>query len=92
MFPPISKKKINQLARATTGNRSNRGIKIAHWNAGSAHLQNKMNEDESVIADIHPHILGVSEANFKKGHSIEEVQLKDYELILSKSIENDQLE
>ena len=32
-FPIVCRKKMNQLARATTGNRSNRGIKLAHWNA-----------------------------------------------------------
>ena len=69
VFPYISKKKMNQLAKATTGNRSNRGIKIAHWNAGSAHLHNKMDDLESVIADFKPHILGVSEANFKRALS-----------------------
>ena len=82
---------MNQLAKATTGNRSNRGIKIAHWNAGSAHLHNKMDDLESVIADFKPHILGVSEANFKREHSLDEVQIKDYELVFSKSIEDDQL-
>ena len=82
---------MNQLAKATTDNRSNRGIKIAHWNAGSAHLHNKMDDLESVIADFKPHILGVSEANFKREHSLDEVQIKDYELVFSKSIEDDQL-
>ena len=82
---------MNQLTRATTGNRSNRGIKLAHWNAGSAHLHNKMDELEHVIADLHPHVLGISEANFKRGHPVEEVQIQDYDLVLSKTIENDQL-
>ena len=56
-FPRVSRKKLNQLARAVTGNRSNRGIKLAHWNAGSAHLHNKMDEIEQVVADLHPHVL-----------------------------------
>ena len=90
-FPMVSRKKLNQLARATTGNRSNRGIKLAHWNAGSAHLHNKMDEIEQVVADLHPHVLGISEANFKSEHSIDEVQIQDYDLILSKTVENDQL-
>ena len=32
----------NFYARYTYGNRSNRGIKLSHWNAGNAHLENKM--------------------------------------------------
>ena len=90
-FPQVSRKKMNQLAKAITGNRYNRGIKLAHWNAGSAHLNNKMDELESVIADLHPHILGISEANFKKDHLLEEVQLENYDLVLSKTIENEHL-
>ena len=31
----------NFYARYTYGNRSNRGIRLSHWNAGSAHLENK---------------------------------------------------
>ena len=91
LFPRVSRKKMNQVARATYGNRSNRGIKLAHWNAGSAHLHNKMDELEHVISDLHPHVLGISEANFKRNHSLDEVQIQDYDLVLSKTIENDQL-
>ena len=90
-FPQLSRKKMNQLARAITGNRCNRSIKMAHWNAGSAHLHNKMDELESVIAEHHPHILGISEANFRKDHSLEEVQIENYDLVLSKTIENEYL-
>ena len=55
-------KEKNKLARATTGNRQNTGIKLAHWNAGSAHLANKMNEIEQVVSSNTPHIVGISEA------------------------------
>ena len=85
----LSRKKSNKLARAITGNRSNRGIKLAHWNAGSAHLYNKMDELQEVVADLHPHVLGISEANFRKTHTLEDVQIQDYDLVLSKMIEND---
>ena len=85
----MSRKKRNKLARATTGNRCNRGIKLAHWNAGSAHLHNKMDELEQVVSNLHPHVLGISEANFKRGHSLEDVQIHDYDLILSKTLQND---
>ena len=50
--PRLSRKKLNQLARAVTGNRSNRGIKLAHWNAGSAHLPNKMDDLVDVVSDM----------------------------------------
>ena len=88
----LSSKERNKLARAITGNRANRGIKIAHWNMGSAHLHNKMLELEQVVSDVHPHVLGISEANFKVGHDLDNVQIQDYDLILSKTINNDQLQ
>ena len=62
---------------------------MAHWNAGSAHLHNKMDELQEVVADLHPHVLGISEANFRKTHTLEDVQIQDYDLVLSKMIEND---
>ena len=78
--------------RARNGNRHNRGIKIAHWNAGSAHLPNKMNEIEYAVSEHHPHLLGISESNLKRVHDIQDVQLQDYDLIVSKTLENDQLQ
>ena len=48
----------NFYARYTYGNRSNRGIKLTHWNAGSAYLDNKTIEIENVISDHHPHLIG----------------------------------
>jgi hypothetical protein len=61
----LSNKERNRLVRAITGNRQNRGIKLAHWNAGSAHLANKMMEIEQVVSTNKPHLLGISEANLK---------------------------
>ena len=52
----------NFYAKYTYGNR-NRGIKLVHWNAGSAHLENKMLELEKVVEDFHPHVFGISEGN-----------------------------
>ena len=89
--PRISRKKINQQVRAIVGNRSNKGIKLAHWNAGSAYLHNKVDDLVEVVADLHPHVLGVSEANFKREHSLDEVQIQDYDLVLSKTVENEGL-
>ena len=80
------------MVKAFNGNRENRGLKLAHWNAGSAHLVNKMDEIEQVIADHSPHLFGISESNLKSSHDIRVVQLQDYDLILSKTIENDQLQ
>ena len=88
----MSNKEKNKLSRAITGNRQNKGIKLAHWNAGSAHLANKMGEIEQLVSTNSPHILGISEANFKRFHDIEDVQLPEYNLILSKTMDNDQLQ
>ena len=63
---PNSKCTNNFYARYTYGNRSNRGIKLGHWNAGSAFLENKINDIENVIATHHPHLFGISEANLHK--------------------------
>ena len=90
--PWLSNKARNKLVRARNGNRQGRGIRIAHWNAGSAHLRNKMNEIELAISEHNPHILGISEANFWKEHDVEDVQIHEYELIVSKPIENDHLQ
>ena len=51
-----------------------------------------MNEIEQVVSENNPHLLGISEANLKRVHDMQEVQLQDYELILSKTIDNDQLQ
>ena len=64
----ISRKVRNRLVRASNGNRQDRGLKIAHWNAGSAHLRNKMDEVELAVAEHHPHLLGISESNLQRSH------------------------
>ena len=84
----LSSNQRNQKVRAVNGNRERRGLKLAHWNAGSAHLHNKMTQLELAVADHHPHLLGISEANFRQGHDLEDVQLADYELFLSKTYDN----
>ena len=45
----------NFYAKYTYGNRANKGIKLSHWNAGSANLENKTIEIENVISDHHTH-------------------------------------
>ena len=82
---------MNKLVKAVNGNRDSKGIKLAHWNPGSAHLHNKMTELELAVADHQPHLLGISEANLKQCHDLADVQLDDYELFVSKTIDNDNL-
>ena len=53
---------------------------------------NKMNKLEQLVAGLNPHVLGISEANFKKNHDLKDVQLDDYDLILIKTIENEDLQ
>ena len=78
----------NLYARCTYGNRSNRGIKISHWNAGSAFLENKVNDIETLISGHHPHLLGISEANLKQDHNLGNCMIQDYDLITSKTLNN----
>ena len=50
-----------------------------------------MHEIEQVVSENHPHLLGISEANLKQMHDLDNVQLQEYDLITSKTMENDQL-
>ena len=50
-----------------------------------------MTELELAVADHQPHLLGVSEANFKQDHDVEDVQLEDYELFFSNTLGNNNL-
>ena len=49
-----------------------------------------MYEIEQVISEVHPHVLGISEANLKSDHDIQNVQLEEYDLITCKTLQNDQ--
>ena len=82
----------NFYARYTYGNRSNKGIKLSHWNAGSAHLENKVSEIENLISDFHPHLIGISEANLHKSHYRDNCKIADYELITSLTMNNETLQ
>ena len=79
---------VNFYARYTYGNRNKGGLKIMHWNAGGGFLSNKIEHIEQVIQYYHPHIFGISESQFRKDHDINDIQIKDYEIYLSKSLEN----
>jgi hypothetical protein len=81
----------NFYARYTYGNRANRGIKLSHWNAGNAHLENKLIDIENVISDHHPHLLGISEANLHRNHCLDNCKIDGYELITCKTMDNENL-
>ena len=87
-FIPVQVVDYNFIARYTNGNRTNRGIKLCHWNAGNSHLRNKMESIENVVKKYSPHVIGISEANLLKNHDINEVQIAEYELITSTTMEN----
>ena len=82
----------NLYARYTYGNRNSKGIKLCHWNAGSAHLENKTSEIEKLVADYSPHILGISEANLHKKHGMDNCKIADYDLITSNTMNNKALQ
>ena len=81
----------NFLARYKYGNKNKEGIKIMHWNCGGGYLKNKINEIETVISKYKPHILGISESYFMKGHDLDDVYISDYNIYLSKTLENPEL-
>ena len=83
---------VNFNARYKYGNRQKGGIKIMHWNAGGGFLKNKIHEIENVIAGYRPHLFGISETCFKKGHDISDIQIQDYQVYFSKTLENPSLE
>ena len=82
----------NFYARYTYGNRTSRGIKLGHWNAGSAHLENKTSEIETLISNYSPHLLGISEANLHKNHCIDNCRIADYDLITCSTMDNEALQ
>ena len=89
--PWMDHKQKNKAVHILNGNRDRKGIRLAHWNPGSAYLPNKMTELELAVAEHQPHLLGISEANFKTVHDSEDVQIADYELFFSKTLKNPDL-
>ena len=63
----------NFFARYINGNIRRNGIKLCHWNKGPGFLSSKLNEIENLINGYHPHILGISEGNFKSNHDIQDI-------------------
>ena len=72
----------------TNGNITIRNIlKILHWNAGNALLQNKLTELEALILEKTPDILFVSEANLMATLPVDERQIVGYSLHLPGTVE-----
>ena len=46
---------------------------------------------EQVVSENHPHLLGISESNLKNEHDLQNVQLQDYDLVTSKTFNNEHL-
>jgi hypothetical protein len=92
-FLPNSVKllKTNFESRYKYDNKKKNGIKIMHWNAGGKHLLNKLENIESVINGYKPHILGISEANFFRKHDVQDVQIENYQLFFSDTLNNEAL-
>ena len=82
---------VNFQARYTYGNRKKNGLKIMHWNAGGGFLKNKIHEIENIIGGYRPHLFGISETSFKKGHDISDIQIQDYTIYFSKTLDNPNL-
>lgn len=81
----------NFQSRYLHGNRRSGGIKISHWNKGPGFLQNKIPEIKNIINGLHPHIIGISEANLHQHHDHNLVQLEDYRLHSCSTINNPSL-
>ena len=78
----------NFQSRYKNGNRKSAGIKISHWNKGPGHLQTKMPEIKNIVNGLHPHIMGISEANLKENHDQHLSQLEDYTLHTCPTLNN----
>ena len=79
---------VNFYAKYTNGNKKINGIKIVHFNKGSAFLENSMHEIESIVQDHQPHILGISEANFLHNHDPSDCSIEGYEMLTAKTLSN----
>ena len=84
----ILKNNPNFHARYTNGNKRQHGIRIAHFNKGPAFLHNRIQEVEGIIQDHHPHLLGVSEANFFHNHDLNDAGIQDYDIFTSLTLTN----
>ena len=78
----------NHYSKYTNGNRRGQGIKISAWNKGGGFLQNKMPEIKNLVNGLHPHVLGISEANLHNNHDQSLVQMENYVLHTCPTITN----
>ena len=81
----------NFIAKITNGNRRSNGIKICQWNAGGGFLSSKQPELHNIVDGYRPHVLGVTESSFKKIHEKEDVEIQDYNLFFSSTLNNPNL-
>ena len=81
----------NFIAKITNGNRRSNGIKICQWNAGGGFLSSKQPELHNIVAGYRPHVPGVTESSFKKIHEKEDVEIQDYNLFFSSTLNNPNL-
>ena len=87
--PPNSNKRINTNNKDNKNkNKKSKGIRIFHWNKGSSHLENKIDEIKGLFDEYKPDIFGISEANFFKHHDINKVQIENYDLHLCTTLDN----
>ena len=86
----LSRRQRNFLAKMINGNRGTRGtgMKLIDWNKVPSFLRNKNEEIETLIANHHPHVLGLSEANLRSDHDLDLVQQPDYDLHLCPTSNN----
>ena len=78
----------NFQSKYSNGNRKSAGIKISHWNKGPGHLKTKIPEIKNIIQGLHPHIIGISEANLHEKHDRNLSQIEDYTLHTCPTLEN----
>ena len=82
----------NFYARYLYGNKQSKGIRIAHFNKGPGYLSSKKHEIEHLLTKFRPHVLGISEANYFKNHSEDDVQFSDYNFHKASTFDNPNLE
>ena len=80
----LSSKVTNRAAHAVNGNQASRGkpITLCYWNKGSSFLLNKQEDISDIINTYKPLVLGLGEAQYKKDHSLAEVQQPGFTLHL----------
>ena len=88
--PRLPTRLQNKAAHILNGNR--KGIKLSHWNLGSAQLQNKMCELEIAVKQVKPALLGVSEANLHRNTDLSLVQLPGYSLLTASTLTNPRIQ